>query len=229
MLNYEIAPETLSPFVPAGTELDAWEGRTLVSVVAFLFLRTTVLGTGIPFHRDFEEINLRFYVRRKAEGEWRRGVVFVKEIVPRLAIAAVARLVYGERYVALPTSHRLGPSLPGSATPSRVEYAWRTGRRANRVELSPAAAYAPLPAGSEEEFVTEHYWGYARSRGGATLEYRVEHPPWRVAVAESACLDCDTAGLYGDRFVEALSGAPVSAFLAEGSEVAVHHGARLRP
>jgi len=226
MLNYEVEPDVLAPFVPAGTELDAWEGRALVSVVGFLFLGTRVMGVGIPFHRDFEELNLRFYVRRLVAGELRRGVVFVKEIVPRLAIAATARLLYGENYVALPMSHRLGSPLPDGATPGRVEYAWGQ-RRESSVVLSPGSPYAPLVPGSEAEFVTEHYWGYARQRGGATVEYRVEHPPWRVARADSARLDCDVAALYGERFREGLSAAPVSSFLADGSEVAVHHGTPL--
>ena len=76
MLNYEVPPEALAPLVPAGTELDSWQGKTFVSVVGFLFLDTRVLGIAIPGHRDFEEVNLRFYVRRKAAGRLaaRRGL-----------------------------------------------------------------------------------------------------------------------------------------------------------
>ncbi|HEX8362069.1 MAG TPA: DUF2071 domain-containing protein, partial [Longimicrobium sp.] len=80
MLNYEADPAALRPLVPAGTELDAWGGTTYVSMVGFLFLRTRVLGIPIPFHQDFEEVNLRFYVRRRGPEGWRRGVVFVREI-----------------------------------------------------------------------------------------------------------------------------------------------------
>src|SRR6187455_2734884 len=105
MLNYEVDPAILLDLVPAGTELDLWQGRTLVSVVDFRFLRTRVLGLAIPWHIDFEEVNLRFYVRREASEGLRRGVVFVKEIVPRRAIAWLARLLYNENYVALPMSH----------------------------------------------------------------------------------------------------------------------------
>ncbi len=64
MLNYEIDPVILRPFVPSGTELDSWNGKTYVSIVGFLFLKTRVRGLAIPFHQNFEEINLRFYVRR---------------------------------------------------------------------------------------------------------------------------------------------------------------------
>lgn len=91
MLNYEIDPALLLPFVPKGTELDTWNDTMFASMIGFRFLDTRVLGMAIPIYRDFEEINLRFYVRRKADDGWRRGVVFVKEIVPRLAIELTAR------------------------------------------------------------------------------------------------------------------------------------------
>ncbi|MFD6447768.1 DUF2071 domain-containing protein [Promicromonospora sp. NPDC060204] len=107
MLSYEIDPDALRPLVPRGVELDTWDGRHLVSMVAFQFLDTRLLGVPVPFHRDFDEINLRFYVRRRADDGWRRGVVFVKEIVPRWALATVARVVYGEKYVARPMRHRI--------------------------------------------------------------------------------------------------------------------------
>ena len=107
MLNYAVDPAILVPHVPNGTELDTWEGTTFTSLVAFSFLSTRVKSLPIPFHRDFEEINLRFYVRAKGPEGWRRGVVFVKEVVPRLAIASVARWLYNENYVACPTRSRL--------------------------------------------------------------------------------------------------------------------------
>ena len=102
MLNYEVDPAILASRVPANTELEGWRGKTYVSVVGFLFRDTRIRGIAVPFHRNFEEVNLRFYVRRKAQDEWRRGVVFVKEIVPRRAIALVARLLYRENYQAMP-------------------------------------------------------------------------------------------------------------------------------
>ncbi|MDE0204502.1 MAG: DUF2071 domain-containing protein, partial [Candidatus Tectomicrobia bacterium] len=87
MVNYEVDPNLLRSWLPAGVELDTWQGRTLASVVGFEFLATRVLGVQVPGHQDFHEVNLRFYVRRRVGGGWRRGVVFVKELVPRRAIA----------------------------------------------------------------------------------------------------------------------------------------------
>src|SRR3954468_20670393 len=116
MLNYQVDPAILHPHLPRGTELDIWNGRHYISLVGFRFLNTRVLGVPIPFHRNFEEVNLRFYVRRKGPEGWRRGVVFIAEIVPRFAIAAVARLFYNENYVALPTRHKLDLAAPNPTT-----------------------------------------------------------------------------------------------------------------
>ena len=226
MLNYEVDPALLRPLVPAGTELDAWGGVTYASVVGFLFLDTRVLGIPIPFHRDFEELNLRFYVRRRGPEGWRRGVVFVKEIVPRFAIAAVARVVYNENYVALPMRHRVDLSVETGGT---VEYGCRHGGRWSTVRAEVRGPARSLAEGSEEEFITEHYWGYARQRDGGTVEYQVEHPRWNVWRAESAALDCDVAALYGPGFVDALSAPPRSALVADGSQIIVRRGRRTDP
>ncbi len=105
LLNYRCPAELLRPLVPAGTELDDWHGVPLVSLVGFRFLDTRVRGLGIPGHRSFEEVNLRFYVRREASDGVRRGVVFIRELVPRSLVAAAARFLYNEPYQALPMVH----------------------------------------------------------------------------------------------------------------------------
>lgn len=219
MINYAIDPSVLAARVPAGTELDAWNGTTYVSVVGFLFERTRVLGVPIPLHQRFEEVNLRFYVRHRAEEGWRRGVVFVKEIVPRWAVAAVARCLYNERYVSMPMRHDIAK---GS-----VEYFWRPEERWNRLKVQISGEPAIPSPGSEEEFITEHYWGYSPQKNGGTHEYRVEHPQWPVWNGSAAELDCDVAAIYGPEFVEALSQRPTSMFVAEGSAVTVGFGSKI--
>jgi uncharacterized protein len=219
MLNYEIAPASLKPWLPAGTELDLWNGKALISVVGFLFLETRVWRLMFPFHRNFEEVNLRFYVHRQAPDGWRRGVVFIKEIVPRAAIAYAARTFYNENYVCLPMRHAL--------TVNSAEYSWQFRGRQNRIKVTTQGEPEQLREGSEAEFITEHYWGYSRQPDGSTMEYRVEHPRWRVRDAVEAELDCDATGLYGEPFKEAICGKPCSAFLAEGSAVTVNYGERL--
>jgi uncharacterized protein YqjF (DUF2071 family) len=227
MLNYEVDPAVLRPLVPGGTEIDSWNGKTFLSLVGFLFLRTRVLGIPIPYHRNFEEVNLRFYVRRRAQEGWRRGVVFVKEFVPKAAIAAVARWVYNENYVACPMGSHAQMPDPPSGIRGSVEYTWtrQSVRNALRVEFE---GLPSLPeVGSEEEFITEHYWGYVLQRNGSALEYGVEHPPWRVWRASSAHLACAVEVCYGRPYCAALGQQPNSAFLAEGSAVSVFRGERL--
>jgi hypothetical protein len=225
MLNYESPAGLLDPLVPAGVELDRWRGTLYVSVVGFLFRDTRVLGLAIPFHRTFEEVNLRFYVRRESNGEMRRGVVFVREIVPRRAIATVARLLYNEPYRALPMRHRITRGADGVI---EREYAWRTSRAWTSIESRTEGTPQPLAADSEEEFITEHYWGYTRQRDGGTVEYRVEHPRWNVWRAAHARLDGNLSQVYGDRFARVLSGPPRSAFVADGSAVTVFAPERIR-
>ncbi len=224
MLNYEIEPSVLAPFVPEGTELDFWQGKTFVSMVGFRFLHTRVLGIPIPFHQNFDEVNLRFYVRRKTADDWQRGVVFIKEIVPRWAIAFTARNFYNEPYVALPMAHRLERE---AALMKSAEYSWRFEGRWNRLQVRLRGEPEFLAEGSEARFITEHYWGYNSQRDGSTMEYRVEHPSWRAYEVTEAKLDCAVAALYGERFCDCLSREPSSAFLAEGSAVTVYRGVRL--
>jgi len=228
MLNYRVDASLLEPFVPRGTTLDLWRGTAYVSLVGFLFRDTRVLGVPIPLHRDFEEVNLRFYVRREAGGEARRGVTFIKEIVPRRAIAIVARLAYNEPYVALPMRHTIAAQANDDTAPSTARYEWRqrTGWSALTVEATGVAA--PLEAGSEAEFITEHYWGYTRQRDGSTVEYHVTHPRWRTWAVSAAVVQGDLAALYGAELGAVLQRPPDSAFLAEGSAIAVHAPTRLR-
>ncbi|MDQ6828495.1 MAG: DUF2071 domain-containing protein [Gemmatimonadota bacterium] len=226
MLNYAADPDILAPLVPTGTELDLWRGTAYVSVVGFRFLETRVLGVPVPLHRDFDEVNLRFYVRRIGDdGAWRRGVVFVREVVPRSAIALIARTLYNEPYLALPMKHDVRP--PKGRGAGKVEYRWRHRGRWNAITATIEGDAAPTGIHSFEEFITEHYWGYTRQRDGGTIEYRVEHPRWPAWRAVSASLDCDVRAMYGDVFTESLGAAPRSAFVAVGSEVTVYRGVRL--
>ncbi|MGO9647802.1 MAG: YqjF family protein [Terriglobales bacterium] len=223
ILNYEVDPSLLRKLVPSGTELDSWNGKTFISLVGFRFLKTKVRGVSLPFHRNFEEVNLRFYVRRSDGNQVKRGVVFIREIVPRWLIAAVARIVYNERYVALPMEHAIERN--GSAL--TVEYEWKRGISRNRISVT-AKGSPVLPAsGSQEQFITEHYWGYAAQKDGGCIEYQVEHPPWKVWATAKAMFEGAMKELYGRELDAVLKRPPYSAFLAEGSNVSVHRGRRL--
>ena len=251
MLNWEVDPALLAPHVPPGVELDFHQRKTFISLVGFLFRDTRLLGLPIPGHCHFEEVNLRFYVRRVVDGEVRRGVAFLREIVPRWAIAQTARACYNEPYIALPMRHEVtGPAAvlnaatsgrgpdsldhstdglsPGVASSGRVSYRWQFQCRWNSLDLDYTGPRLPLAGGSHEEFIAEHYWGYCGQRHGGTVEYEVVHPRWNIWRSSAANLDCPSAAaLYGPQFAKVLAEPPTSAFLADGSPVAVLRPTRL--
>lgn len=231
MLNWKISPEVLEPYVPRGTELDFHLGETYVSIVGFMFLDTRLLGVPIPFHRNFEEVNLRFYLRREVDGEVFRGVAFIREIVPRWAVSTIARLAYNEQYVSLPMkSKQEHYSLEKTASEQsnpQVEYTWRHRGDWCGIQMQCVGARHPLAIGSEEEFIAEHYWGYSRQRDGSTKEFRVEHPAWEHWPAVSAGLIGPVPQFYSPEFAETLSRPPDSAFLADGSAVKVYPPRRI--
>ena len=221
MLNYSVDPAVLRPFVPAGTELDEFDGMTYASLVGFEFNNTRLKGIAVPFHRSFEEVNLRFYVKR----EGKRGVVFIRELVPKYAVAAIARVAFGENYTCVPMSHRIETRARDDVI--EAEYTWGTGTSHCTLQAKTnGPAFIP-PDGSLGQFIAEHYWGYAAQRDGGCVEYEVRHPQWRVRTAKSAEFSGDASRYYGEAIRKTVMLPPDSAFLAEGSEVTVFRGTRI--
>ncbi len=217
MANYAVDPALLQPYLPAGTELDLWEGNCYVSLVGFMFQQTKVLGIKIPLHVNFEEVNLRFYVRHKHNGMWKRGVVFISEIVPKPAIAFVANTFYNEHYRTCRMKHRIEQTVDWLY----VGYQWKHRGAWNSISVVADPDPLPMLAGSEEEFITEHYWGYSKTTAEKTTEYAVEHPRWKVHRVETYEVRCDFGKLYGDVFAGLTHAKPDSVLLAEGAEVVV--------
>lgn len=222
MANYAVDAVILKPYVPHKTELDFWNDTCYVSLVGFMFLNTRVMGLKIPFHTNFEEVNLRFYVRYCDEGEWKRGVVFIKEIVPKPALTMVANTVYGEHYETMPMQHAWNTHHDSLS----VEYRWeKNGWHSLLVNTEKQST--PIAAGSEEEFITEHYWGYTRISETQTSEYSVEHPRWDVYPTKSYSIDVNFGTIYGKDFEFLKNETPKSVFLAEGSEIFVKAGRKI--
>jgi uncharacterized protein YqjF (DUF2071 family) len=220
MANYEIDPSLLADRVPPGTELDLHDGKCFVSLVGFMFLDTRVMNFLIPFHVNFEEVNLRFYVRRETDDEVRRGVVFIKEIVPRFAIAQVARTIYGEPYECWEMSNERDDV--------HVEYSWEKAGCKNSLKIKRGASQGVPAEDSHGSFIIEHYWGYTKRGPNRTDEYKVEHPKWELFPAEDVQINVDFAGTYGEEFAFLKTLQPYSVVLANGSEVAVYKGSAMR-
>lgn len=219
MMSWVVDPGLLRRAIPQGTEMDDYAGQCWVSLVGFRFLGTRVLGIPIPGHQDFDEINLRFCVRRRGPDGWERGVAFLRELVPRRVIAWVARTCYHEPYLAVP--------MASTISDHGVDYRWRLGGRWNRLTLEVAGTpFLPDPT-SRDGWLAEHYWGFTPQPDGGTLAYRVEHRPWQLRLGHAPVIDADLATTYGATWAETLAGPPASAFIAEGSPITVSHGRRL--
>jgi uncharacterized protein YqjF (DUF2071 family) len=219
MLNYEVNPALLNPYLPKGTELDDFRGRHFVSLVGFLFRDTHVLSLPAFFHQNFEEVNLRFYVRRRVGDESRAGVVFIREMVPLPLVAGVAKLTFNEPYRTVPMQHRI---VKTTGELQSVEYLFGPSRKQCRLALRVAGPSQPIAPGSKEEFFSHRGWGYTVQRDGGTIEYRVEHPRWDVWPDAKSELEGPLGEFYDGPFASILSAAPASAFIADGSAVAVH-------
>ncbi|MDE1154779.1 MAG: DUF2071 domain-containing protein [Acidobacteriaceae bacterium] len=220
MAQYEVAPESLLPYLPAGVELDLFQGRCYVSLVGFLFDRVRLKGLPIPGHTCFEEINLRFYVRRPnaPDGQPRRGVVFLREFVPRAAVTWLARAVYGEPYSTMPTQHE----IRSNEHTLFVEYGWQHHGVWQSVGVEAELTAQPLAPGSLEEFITEHYWGYTRRKDDSTWEYAVHHPRWETYAIKRFDITASFGELCGTLMAGVNPKLPAHVLLAEGSEISVY-------
>lgn len=217
--NYEVSPEILKNYLPAYTELDSWNGKYYVSLIGFMFLNTKMLGLKIPFHINFEEVNLRFYVKFKEGDKWKRGVVFIKELVPKKALTIVANTLYKEHYQAVPMNHSWKIDKEAIA----VEYGWKINSELQTFSLQAENKLIEIPEGSEAEFITEHYWGYTKVSDLKTYEYEVKHPRWNTYPVKNHSIKVDFEKVYGSDFAFLNSQEPVSVMLAEGSEISVEN------
>jgi uncharacterized protein YqjF (DUF2071 family) len=220
MANYVIDPKILQKYLPPRVEIDFWNQQTYVSLVGFLFKNTKVLGISIPFHQNFEEVNLRFYVRYKDNGQWKRGVVFVREIVPLPTIAWTANILYREPYSTMPMKHEI--KILDNQQLS-VAYHWKYQGEWNELSVKANSKATEMQSNSEAEFITEHYWGYTKWNETKTAEYQVEHPKWKIFEVNDYKIRCNIKTLYGNVFAEVMQ-TPSSVLLAEGSDIIVRKG-----
>jgi hypothetical protein len=217
MVNYEISPMLLKPYLPAGTELDYFEGKLLLSLVGFMFLDTKIFGVPVFGFGNFEEINLRFYVIRKEAGSIKRGVVFINETVPYKIVAWLANKLYKEHYTAIPTGHTWS-MFSGQ---KEIEYRWQMNNSRYHINVNASSAKNAMKMNSTEEFIFEHYYGYTKVSDSKTEEYKVEHPRWLVNKVNSFDIHCNFETMYGKDFGGLAHQQPTSVLLAEGSEIAV--------
>ncbi|WP_226065091.1 YqjF family protein [Kaistella polysaccharea] len=224
MINYVIDPTILEKYVPPGTELDFFDGECYVSFIGFLFENVKVLGLKIPFHSDFEEVNLRFYVRRFENGVWKRGAVFISEIVPKLAISFVANTFYNEHYETFPMKH----TLKVNDNSREFIYEWKVKNKWNKIQLETNKNPIAIEVGSESEFITEHYFGYNKVSETETIEYEVKHPRWQQynVIKNNSAINFED--VYGEEFAFIKDLEPTSVFFAVGSKISIEDKRKIK-
>ncbi|WDF62986.1 YqjF family protein [Flavobacterium sp. KACC 22763] len=224
LVNYEIDAEILEKYLPAGTEIDIWDNKCYVSLVGFMFKNTRVLGLKVPFHIDFEEVNLRFYVKRFENSEWKRGVVFIKEIVPKKAITFIANTLYQEHYETQKMRHEI---IENHNTNTFI-YQWKNDKEWNTIEIETKKDLSKIEIDSEAEFITEHYFGYTKIDKETTFEYEVTHPRWKQLEVLNHTIDIDFEKNYGNDFGFLQTQKPTSVLLAQGSKITVKNKRKLQ-
>jgi uncharacterized protein YqjF (DUF2071 family) len=224
LFNYEVDAAILEKYVPAGTEIDLWNNKCYVSLVGFMFKNTKVLGLKVPFHVDFEEVNLRFYVKRFENGEWKRGVVFIKEIVPKKAITFIANTLYQEHYETQKMRHE---NIENENTNTFI-YQWKNDTKWNTIQIETKNNPQEIKVDSEAEFITEHYFGYTKIDASKTFEYEVQHPRWEQFEVLNHSIDVDFKKTYGSNFEFLQITKPTSVFLAKGSKITVKKKRKLQ-
>ena len=218
MANYEVSPDVLVPHLPRGVELDFYNNKTFVSLVGFMFKKTSLFHVPIPFLGTFEEINLRFYVKRVEGDTIKRGVVFINETVPYKLVAWLANKLYKEHYISIPTRN----TVEISNLSQKISYQWKMNKAWNQITVNTAKENEQMLPGSMEEFIFEHYYGYTKINQQLTQEYKVNHPRWCVNKVADYSIQCDFTAMYGDDFSFLNNQQPDTVIFAEGSEVSVN-------
>ena len=218
MANYEVNPDVLIPYLPNGVELDSHHNKTYVSLVGFIFKKTNLFKIPIPFLGTFEEINLRFYVKRVEGDTIKRGVVFINETVPYKLVAWLANKLYKEHYIAIPTKN----AIEITSLSKNIKYQWKINKEWNHIAVNAATENEQMLPGSIEEFIFEHYYGYTKINEQHSQEYKVNHPRWQVNRVIDYSIHCDFTSMYGNDFSFLNHHKPHSVILAMGSAVIVN-------
>ena len=216
MANYEMEPTALEPYLPKGVELDFYNNKTYVSLVGFMFKKTRLFGVPIPFFGSFEEINLRFYVKKIEDGKIKKGVVFINETVPFKIVALLANKLYKEHYISIPTKNSIEISEH-----KHIKYEWNINDKWNSITVKSDTNKYKIEQSTIEEFIFERYFGFTKISASSTQEYKIRHPKWMTHKILDRHIDCDFKSMYGDAFSGLNNQTPDSIIIAEGSQVSV--------
>lgn len=220
VVTWEVEPDLLAPYVPPTLSLNLRDSMAFVSLVGLQFSNLRVRGVRVPGHQHFDEINLRFYVRKTGY----QGVTFIREYAPRPLAALMARILYSEPYRAAPVRGRITADEATIVAGYEIDYGGRTS------QFSLTGQRPPVRPDNTtlEHFLLEQHWGFTTTRGGQMMRYEVEHPVWHIYPIVSYTLDFDFAAVYGPKWAVLGESEPRSLVLATGSDVTISRPRRIK-
>jgi uncharacterized protein YqjF (DUF2071 family) len=214
LISYQIDPAILAPYLPTSGQVDTYQGKTFVSLVAFQFRDTRIMNWKIPFHVNFPEVNLRFYGTVNGQ----RGAIFLKELVPKPIVAYVAKMAYNEPYYYCAIKDRVSEN----AEDITAIYSLQKGGHSFMISAKARNQPFTPPKESLEHFLKEHCRGYGKTRDGRTLAYTVSHTVWPIYPIEQFHSNIDYGFLYGPEWAFLNNQEPYNLTFAEGSTIKVY-------
>ena len=211
MVTFEVDKAILEPYLPKDTEIDLFNGKALMSMVAFTFSKVKFFGIKVPFHQQFGQINFRFYAKSKTDDT--KGVVFIKEFAPKPLIASVANLCYNEPYFY--KSIRRNKTLKQG----RINMKYSYGNL--KIKASAKEKTGKLNPNTLKHFVVDRYIAYIKSYSGKTVQYKINHRPWELYDATSVTIENDILSLLPKKFKQAKL---LSTCFVDGSFITVEKG-----
>jgi hypothetical protein len=204
LLHWETDPGAARARLPTGVDLDLFDGRAYVGLVALTMDVALPGGLPVPFLGPFPELNVRLYT---VDRHGRRGITFCSMDAGRMLPAVAGRWAYGLPYRwADATATRRGQTVtydlrrrwPGSDHP-RCRLTVRVGDRLAR----------PSPL---EEFLSAR-WVLHWAAAGQSWWCPVDHPPWGLHTASLESLDDQLVAAAG----LPVSGGPVTVLWSPGT------------
>ena len=216
--NYVVDPSILEKHIPNGTVLEAHNGKYFVSLVAFRYCETRLLNVRVPYHNIFEEINLRFYVKREiTPGNWRSEVAFTKLFFPKTALTLVAKHIYKENYETKKMRH----NWSDNGNELFTSYGLKKNRW-HSFDLVSDKKSSPIFSNTSEDFFSKHYWGTSKINRKSCTIYKIDHPVWESHKVLRSNISFDFNTVFGAEFKHLTNTEPDSTHLFNGSKVLVH-------